>query len=143
MAKKTEITNAIPKTTIHLDPNAVPETPEVGPAVEETVVSVEPAKKVKRRKARTTEELHKLPYNKGWTDAETRAYINYLREEIALKTNMIEELKVSCQRFNEMYQNCDTAYQRLKTAIDNRESFIKQVVGTAYASIMNMKEMQV
>ena len=143
MAKKTEITNVIPKTTIHLDLNAVPETPEVEPAVEETVVSVEPAKKVKRRKARTTEELHKLPYNKGWTDAETRAYINYLREEIALKTNMIEELKVSCQRFNEMYQNCDTAYQRLKTAIDNRESFIKQVVGTAYASIMNMKEIQV
>ena len=138
MAKK----DTIPEATTDEALTVVTDTPVSETAVEETVVSVEPAKK-KRRKARTTEELHKLPYNKGWTDAETRAYINYLREEIALKTNMIEELKVSCQRFNEMYQNCDTAYQRLKTAIDNRESFIKQVVGTAYASIMNMKEMQV
>lgn len=134
--------NTTPEATTDEALTVVTDTPVSETAVEETVVSVEPAKK-KRRKARTTEELHKLPYNKGWTDAETRAYINYLREEIALKTNMIEELKVSCQRFNEMYQNCDTAYQRLKTAIDNRESFIKQVVGTAYASIMNMKEMQV
>lgn len=138
MAKK----NTTPEATTDEALTVVTDTPVSETAVEETVVSVEPAKK-KRRKARTTEELHKLPYNKGWTDAETRAYINYLREEIALKTNMIEELKISCQRFNEMYQNCDTAYQRLKAAIDNRESFIKQVVGTAYASIMNMKEMQV
>ena len=138
MAKK----NTTPEATTDEALTVVTDTPVSETAVEATVVSVEPAKK-KRRKARTTEELHKLPYNKGWTDAETRAYINYLREEIALKTNMIEELKVSCQRFNEMYQNCDTAYQRLKTAIDNRENFIKQVVGTAYASIMNMKEMQV
>ena len=135
MAKK----NTIHEATTDEALTVVTDTPVSETAVEETTA---PAKK-KRRKARTTEELHKLPYNKGWTDAETRAYINYLREEIALKTNMIEELKVSCQRFNEMYQNCDTAYQRLKTAIDNRESFIKQVVGTAYASIMNMKEMQV
>ena len=139
MAKK----NTIPEATTDEALTVVTDTPVSETAVEETVVSVEPEKKTKRRKSRTTEELHKLPYNKGWTDAETRAYINYLREEIALKTNMIEELKVSCQRFNEMYQNCDTAYQRLKTAIDNRESFIKQIVGTAYASIMNMKEMQV
>ena len=138
MAKK----NTTPEATTDEALTVVTDTPVSETAVEETVVPVEPAKK-KRRKARTTEELHKLPYNKGWTDAETRTYINYLREEIALKTNMIEELKVSCQRFNEMYQNCDTAYQRLKAAIDNRESFIKQVVGTAYASIMNMKEMQV
>ena len=138
MAKK----NTTPEATTDEALTVVTDTPVSETAVEATVVSVEPAKK-KRRKTRTTEELHKLPYNKGWTDAETRAYINYLREEIALKTNMIEELKVSCQRFNEMYQNCDTAYQRLKSAIDNRESFIKQVVGTAYASIMNMKEMQV
>ena len=139
MAKK----NTIPEATTDEALTVVTDTPVSETAVEETAT---PAKKVKRRKARkarTTEELHKLPYNKGWTDAETRAYINYLREEIALKTNMIEELKISCQRFNEMYQNCDTAYQRLKAAIDNRESFIKQVVGTAYASIMNMKEMQV
>lgn len=136
MAKK----NTTPEATTDEALNVVTDTPISETAVEETTT---PTKKVKRRKTRTTEELHKLPYNKGWTDAETRAYINYLREEIALKTNMIEELKVSCQRFNEMYQNCDTAYQRLKAAIDNRESFIKQVVGTAYASIMNMKEMQV
>ena len=136
MAKK----NTTPEATTDEALTVVTEAPVAETAVEEIAA---PVKKVKRRKSRTTEELHKLPYNKGWTDAETRAYINYLREEIALKTNMIEELKVSCQRFNEMYQNCDTAYQRLKTAIDNRESFIKQVVGTAYASIMNMKEMQV
>ena len=136
MAKK----NTIPEATTDEALTVVTEAPVAETAVEEIAA---PVKKVKRRKSRTTEELHELPYSKGWTDAETRAYINYLREEIALKTNMIEELKVSCQRFNEMYQNCDTAYQRLKTAIDNRESFIKQVVGTAYASIMNMKEMQV
>lgn len=136
MAKK----NTTPETTTDEALTVVTDTPVAETAVEETAA---PEKKTKRRKSRTTEELHKLPYSKGWTDAETRAYINYLREEIALKTNMIEELKVSCQRFNEMYQNCDTAYQRLKATIDNRESFIKQVVGTAYASIMNMKEMQV
>ena len=139
MAKK----NTIPEATTDEALTVVTDAPVSETAVEETVVSVEPEKKTKRRKSRTTEELHKLPYSKGWTDAETRAYINYLREEIALKTNMIQELKLSCQRFNEMYQNCDTAYQRLKAAIENREGFIKQVVSTAYASIMNMKEMQV
>lgn len=136
MAKK----NTIPEATTDEALTVVTDTPVAETAVEETVA---PEKKTKRRKSRTTEELHKLPYSKGWTDAETRAYINYLREEIALKTNMIQELKLSCQRFNEMYQNCDTAYQRLKAAIENREGFIKQVVSTAYASIMNMKEMQV
>lgn len=136
MAKK----NTIPEATTDEALTVVTDTPVAETAVEETAA---PEKKTKRRKSRTTEELHKLPYSKGWTDAETRAYINYLREEIALKTNMIQELKLSCQRFNEMYQNCDTAYQRLKAAIENREGFIKQVVSTAYASIMNMKEMQV
>ena len=139
MAKK----NTTPEATTDEALTVVTDAPVSETAVEETVVSVEPEKKTKRRKSRTTEELHKLPYSKGWTDAETRAYINYLREEIALKTNLIQELKLSCQRFNEMYQNCDTAYQRLKAAIENREGFIKQVVSTAYASIMNMKEMQV
>ena len=135
MAKK----DTIPEATTDEALTVVPDAP-----VSETVVEeVTTPAKTKRRKSRTTEELHKLPYSKGWTDAETRAYINYLREEIALKTNMIQELKLSCQRFNEMYQNCDTAYQRLKAAIENREGFIKQVVSTAYASIMNMKEMQV
>ena len=136
MAKK----NTIPEATTDEALSVVTDTPVAETAVEETAT---PAKKVKRRKSRTTEELHELPYSKGWTDAETRAYINYLREEIVLKNNMIQELKLSCQRFNEMYQNCDTAYQRLKAAIENREGFIKQVVSTAYASIMNMKEMQV
>lgn len=136
MAKK----DTIPEATTDEALSVVTDTPVAETAVEETAT---PEKKTKRRKSRTTEELHKLPYSKGWTDAETRAYINYLREEIALKTNMIQELKLSCQRFNEMYQNCDTAYQRLKAAIENREGFIKQVVSTAYASIMNMKEMQV
>lgn len=136
MAKK----DTIPETTTDEALTVVTEAPVAETAVEEIAA---PVKKVKRRKSRTTEELHELPYSKGWTDAETRAYINYLREEIALKTNMIQELKLSCQRFNEMYQNCDTAYQRLKAAIENREGFIKQVVSTAYASIMNMKEMQV
>ena len=136
MAKK----NTIPEATTDEALNVVTEAPVAETAVEEIAA---PVKKIKRRKSRTTEELHELPYSKGWTDAETRAYINYLREEIALKTNMIQELKLSCQRFNEMYQNCDTAYQRLKAAIENREGFIKQVVSTAYASIMNMKEMQV
>ena len=136
MAKK----NTTPEATIDEALTVVTEAPVAETAVEEIAA---PVKKVKRRKSRTTEELHELPYSKGWTDAETRAYINYLREEIALKTNMIQELKLSCQRFNEMYQNCDTAYQRLKAAIENREGFIKQVVSTAYASIMNMKEMQV
>ena len=136
MAKK----NTIPEATTDEALTVVTDTPVAETAVEEIAA---PEKKTKRRKSRTTEELHKLPYSKGWTDAETRAYINYLREEIALKTNMIQELKLSCQRFNEMYQNCDTAYQRLKAAIENREGFIKQVVSTAYASIMNMKEMQV
>ena len=136
MAKK----DTIPEATTDEALTVVTDTPVAETAVEETAT---PEKKTKRRRSRTTEELHKLPYSKGWTDAETRAYINYLREEIALKTNMIQELKLSCQRFNEMYQNCDTAYQRLKAAIENREGFIKQVVSTAYASIMNMKEMQV
>ena len=136
MAKK----DTIPEATTDEALTVVTDTPVAETAVEETAT---PEKKTKRRKSRTTEELHKLPYSKGWTDAETRAYINYLREEIALKNNMIQELKLSCQRFNEMYQNCDTAYQRLKAAIENREGFIKQVVSTAYASIMNMKEMQV
>ena len=136
MAKKDTISEATTDEAL----NVVTEAPVAETAVEEPAT---PEKKTKRRKSRTTEELHKLPYSKSWTDAETRAYINYLREEIALKTNMIQELKLSCQRFNEMYQNCDTAYQRLKAAIENREGFIKQVVSTAYASIMNMKEMQV
>ena len=136
MAKK----NTIPEATTDEALTVVTDTPVAETAVEETAA---PEKKTKRRKSRTAEELNELPYSKGWTDAETRAYINYLREEIALKTNMIQELKLSCQRFNEMYQNCDTAYQRLKAAIENREGFIKQVVSTAYASIMNMKEMQV
>ena len=136
MAKK----DTIPEATTDEALTVITDAPASETAVEEIAV---PVKKVKRRKSRTTEELHELPYSKGWTDAETRAYINYLREEIALKTNMIQELKLSCQRFNEMYQNCDTAYQRLKAAIENREGFIKQVVSTAYASIMNMKEMQV
>ena len=136
MAKK----NTTPEATTDEALTVITDTPVSETAVEEIAA---PVKKVKRRKSRTTEELHELPYSKGWTDAETRAYINYLREEIALKTNMIQELKLSCQRFNEMYQNCDTAYQRLKAAIENREGFIKQVVSTAYASIMNMKEMQV
>ena len=136
MAKKDTISEATTDEAL----SVVTDTPVAETTVEETAT---PEKKTKRRKSRTTEELHKLPYSKGWTDAETRAYINYLREEIALKTNMIQELKLSCQRFNEMYQNCDTAYQRLKAAIENREGFIKQVVSTAYASIMNMKEMQV
>ena len=135
MAKK----NTTPEATTDEALTVVTDAPVSETAVEEVTA---PAKK-KRRKSRTTEELHELPYSKGWTDAETRAYINYLREEVALKTNMIQELKLSCQRFNEMYQNCDTAYQRLKAAIENREGFIKQVVSTAYASIMNMKEMQV
>ena len=135
MAKK----DTIPEATTDEALAVVTDAPVTEAAVEETAT---PEKKTKRRKSRTNEELHKLPYNKGWTDAETRAYINYLREEIALKTNMIQELKLSCQRFNEMYQNCDTAYQRLKAAIENREGFIKQVVSTAYASIMNMKEIQ-
>ena len=134
MAKK----DTIPEATTDEALTVITDAPASETAVEEIAA---PVKKVKRRKSRTTEELHELPYSKGWTDAETRAYINYLREEIALKTNMIQELKLSCQRFNEMYQNCDTAYQRLKAAIENREGFIKQVVSTAYASIMNMKEM--
>ena len=132
--------NTTPEATTDEALTVVTDAPVSETAVEETMA---PAKKTKRRKSRTAEELNELPYSKGWTDAETRAYINYLREEIALKTNMIQELKMSCQRFNEMYQNCDTAYQRLKAAIENREGFIKQVVSTAYASIMNMKEMQV
>lgn len=139
MAKKTEITNAIPEKTIHLDPNAVLETPEPETAMPEQA----PAEnKPKRRKSRAVGELNELPYNKGWTDAETRMYINHLRDELALKINTIEELKVSCARFNEMYQNCDTAYQRLKNMVKAREEYMKQVVGTAYASLMNMKEIQ-
>ena len=134
MPKKIETENATPDV-----PNEI--VPDVN-AAEEVVELVAPAKKAKRRKSRTVEELHELPYNKGWTDAETRMYINHLRDELALKTNTIEELKVSCARFNEMYQNCDTAYQRLKNMIKAREEYMKQVVGTAYASLMNMKEIQ-
>ena len=134
MAKKTEITNATPDV-----PNEI--VPDVD-VVEEVVELATPAKKAKRRKSRAVGELNELPYNKGWTDAETRMYINHLRDELALKTNTIEELKVSCARFNEMYQNCDTAYQRLKNMIKAREEYMKQVVGTAYASLMNMKEIQ-
>ena len=134
MAKKTEITNATPDV-----PNEI--VPDVDVA-DEVVELVSPAKKAKRRKSRAVEELHELPYNKGWTDAETRMYINHLRDELTLKTNKIEELKVSCARFNEMFQNCDTAYQRLKNMIKAREEYMKQVVGTAYASLMNMKEIQ-
>ena len=126
--------------------NVTPDVPnEIVPDVnvaEEVVELVAPAKKAKRRKSRTVGELNELPYNKGWTDAETRMYINHLRDELALKTNTIEELKVSCARFNEMFQNCDTAYQRLKNMIKAREEYMKQVVGTAYASLMNMKEIQ-
>ena len=126
--------------------NTTPDVPnEIVPDVDvadEVVELVSPAKKAKRRKSRAVEELHELPYNKGWTDAETRMYINHLRDELALKTNTIEELKVSCARFNEMFQNCDTAYQRLKNMIKAREEYMKQVVGTAYASLMNMKEIQ-
>ena len=134
MPKKIETENAT---------TAVPDeiVPDVNVA-EEVVELVAPAKKAKRRKSRAVGELHELPYNKGWTDAETRMYINHLRDELALKTNKIEELKVSCARFNEMYQNCDTAYQRLKNMIKAREEYMKQVVGTAYASLMNMKEIQ-
>ena len=134
MPKKIETENATPDV-----PNEI--VPDVAVA-EEVVELVAPAKKAKRRKSRTVEELHELPYNKGWTDAETRMYINHLRDELALKTNKIEELKVSCARFNEMFQNCDTAYQRLKNMVKAREEYMKQVVGTAYASLMNMKEIQ-
>lgn len=134
MPKKIETENATP---------GVPDeiVPDVNVA-EEVVELVAPAKKAKRRKSRTVEDLNELPYNKGWTDAETRMYINHLRDELALKTNTIEELKVSCARFNEMFQNCDTAYQRLKNMVKAREEYMKQVVGTAYASLMNMKEIQ-
>ena len=134
MPKKIETENATPDV-----PNEI--VPDVNVA-EEVVELVATAKKAKRRKSRAVEELHELPYNKGWTDAETRMYINHLRDELALKTNKIEELKVSCARFNEMFQNCDTAYQRLKNMIKAREEYMKQVVGTAYASLMNMKEIQ-
>ena len=139
MAKKTEITNAIPEEVIHLDPNAVLETPEPETVVPEQV----PAEnKPKRRKHRTLEELHESAYNKQWTDAETKAYIQYLRDKITMKDNKIQELVVSCQRFKEMYDNCDTAYQRLKTAANAREDFMKQLVSTCYASMMNMKEIK-
>ena len=139
MAKKTEITNAIPEETIHLDPNAVLETPEPETAVPEQAPT---ENKPKRRKHRTLEELHESAYNKQWTDAETKAYIQYLREKVAMKDNKISELVVSCQRFKEMFDNCDTAYQRLKTAANAREDFMKQLVSTCYASMMNMKEMK-
>ena len=139
MAKKTEITNAIPEEVIHLDPNAVLETPEPETAVSEQT----PAEnKPKRRKHRTLEELHESSYNKQWTDAETKAYIQYLRDKITMKDNKIQELVVSCQRFKEMFDNCDTAYQRLKTAANAREGFMKQLVSTCYASMMNMKEIK-
>ena len=139
MAKKTEITNAIPEETIHLDPNAVLETPEPETAVPEQA----PAEnKPKRRKHRTLEELHESSYNKQWTDAETKAYIQYLRDKITMKDNKISELVVSCQRFKEMFDNCDTAYQRLKTTANAREDFMKQLVSSCYASMMNMKEIK-
>ena len=139
MAKKTEITNAIPEEVIHLDPNAVLETPEP----ETTVLEQAPTEnKPKRRKHRTLEELHESSYNKQWTDAETKAYIQYLRDKITMKDNKIQELVVSCQRFKEMFDNCDTAYQRLKTAANAREDFMKQLVSTCYASMMNMKEIK-
>ena len=139
MAKKTEITNAIPEEVIHLDPNAVLETPEPETAVPEQA----PAEnKPKRRKHRTLKELHESAYNKQWTDAETKAYIQYLRDKITMKDNKIQELVVSCQRFKEMYDNCDTAYQRLKTAANAREDFMKQLVSTCYASMINMKEIK-
>ena len=139
MAKKTEITNAIPEETIHLDPNAVLETPEPETAVPEQAPT---ENKPKRRKHRTLEELHESNYNKQWTDAETKAYIQYLRDKITMKDNKISELVVSCQRFKEMFDNCDTAYQRLKTTANAREDFMKQLVSTCYASMMNMKEMK-
>ena len=139
MAKKTEITNAIPEEVIHLDPNAVLETPEPETAVPEQAPT---ENKPKRRKNRTLEELHESSYNKQWTDAETKAYIQYLRDKITMKDNKISELVVSCQRFKEMYDNCDTAYQRLKTAANAREDFMKQLVSTCYASMMNMKEIK-
>lgn len=139
MAKKTEITNAIPEEVIHLDPNAVLETPEPETAVPEQAPT---ENKPKRRKHRTLEELHESSYNKQWTDAETKAYIQYLRDKITMKDNKISELVVSCQRFKEMYDNCDTAYQRLKTAANAREDFMKQLVSTCYASMMNMKEIK-
>ena len=139
MAKKTEITNAIPEEVIHLDPNVVLETPEP----ETTVPEQAPTEnKPKRRKHRTLEELHESNYNKQWTDAETKAYIQYLRDKITMKDNKIQELAVSCQRFKEMFDNCDTAYQRLKTAANAREDFMKQLVSTCYASMMNMKEIK-
>ena len=139
MAKKTEITNAIPEEVIHLDPNAVLETPEPETAVPEQAST---ENKPKRRKNRTLEELHESSYNKQWTDAETKAYIQYLRDKITMKDNKIQELVVSCQRFKEMFDNCDTAYQRLKTAANAREDFMKQLVSTCYASMMNMKEIK-
>ena len=139
MAKKTEITNAIPEEVIHLDPNAVLETPEPETAVPEQAPT---ENKPKRRKHRTLEELHESSYNKQWTDAETKAYIQYLRDKITMKDNKISELVVSCQRFKEMFDNCDTAYQRLKTAANAREDFMKQLVSTCYASMMNMKEIK-
>ena len=72
MAKK----DTIPEATTDEALTVITDAPVSEIAVEETAA---PTKK-KRRKARTTEELHELPYSKGWTDAETRAYINYLRE---------------------------------------------------------------
>ena len=139
MAKKTEITNAIPEEVIHLDPNAVIEIPEPETAVPEQAPT---ENKPKRRKHRTLEELHESSYNKQWTDAETKAYIQYLRDKITMKDNKISELVVSCQRFKEMFDNCDTAYQRLKAAANAREDFMKQLVSTCYASMMNMKEIK-
>ena len=139
MAKKTEITNVIPEETIHLDPNAVIETPEPEIAVPEQAPT---ENKPKRRKNRIPEELNAISYSKQWTDAETKAYIQYLRERVAMKDNKISELVVSCQRFKEMFDNCDTAYQRLKTAANAREDFMKQLVSTCYASMMNMKEIK-
>ena len=122
-------------------PNVENATAEV--AVETVVLDQAPTEnKPKRRKHRTLEELHESSYNKQWTDAETKAYIQYLRDRITMKDNKIQELVISCQRFKEMYDNCDTAYQRLKTAANAREDFMKQLVSTCYASMMNMKEIK-
>ena len=144
MAKQNEITNAIPEAVIPLDPNADLRAPEPETAVEEIAVPEQAPteNKPKRRKHRTLEELHESSYNKQWTDAETKAYIQYLRDKITMKDNKIQELVVSCQRFKEMFDNCDTAYQRLKTAANAREDFMKQLVSTCYASMMNMKEIK-
>ena len=91
MAKK----NTIPEATTDEALNVVTEAPVAETAVEEIAA---PVKKVKRRKSRTTEELHELPYSKGWTDAETRAYINYLRVQTAANARevVMKQLVSTC-----------------------------------------------